>query len=204
MLTYLGDERKRLISLKGGMEKNPSFWTNQTVLVTEVDQMIAEIDSKDAEVEAVKQRQSLLLSEAREISASAGKLADKLENLATGFHSENTEKLIEYGIKQKKTKEPKPVPKKLLIPSLVDDTDGEGFIVSTQVDPNADYYEWQKGFGTNPADAKIIPELKNFKTTKKTSFVDDEVPKGVRVFYRVRAANTNGVGPWSEAVSKVQ
>lgn len=46
--------------------------------------------------------------------------------------------------------------------------------------------------------------MKNFKTTKKTSFVDDEVPKGVRVFYRVRAANTNGVGPWSEAVSKVQ
>ncbi|MEW5842072.1 MAG: hypothetical protein AB1775_02275 [Bacteroidota bacterium] len=58
--------------------------------------------------------------------------------------------------------------------------------------------------GTNAADANTIPELKNFRTTKKTSFVDDEVPKGVRVFYRVRAANTKGAGPWSKAVSKVQ
>ena len=58
--------------------------------------------------------------------------------------------------------------------------------------------------GANASDANTIQNMKNFKTTKKTSFVDDEVPKGVRVFYRVRAANTNGVGPWSEAVSKVQ
>jgi hypothetical protein len=58
--------------------------------------------------------------------------------------------------------------------------------------------------GTNAADDKTIPELKNFKTTKKTSFVDDEVAKGVRIFYRVRAADTNGVGLWSEAVSRVQ
>ena len=87
---------------------------------------------------------------------------------------------------------------------LQDDTDGEGFIVSTQFDANADFYEWQKGFGSSPSDTNTIPELKNFKTTKKTNFVDDEVPKGVRVFYRVRAANTNGVGPWSEAVSRVQ
>lgn len=44
--------------------------------------------------------------------------------------------------------------------------------------------------------------MKNFESTKKTSFVDDEVPKGVRVFYRVRAANTNGVGLWSEPLAK--
>lgn len=204
MLTYLSDERKRLISLKGGMEKNPAIWTNQTVEITEVNQMIAGIDSKDAEVEAVKQQQTLKLSEARELSNTAGKLSDKIENLALGFHSDNVEKLVEYGIKQKKVATPKPVPSKTLIPKLEDDPDGEGFIVSTQVDPNADYYEWQKGLGTNAADASTIPELKNFKTTKKTNFVDDEVPKGVRVFYRVRAANTNGVGPWSEAVSRVQ
>jgi hypothetical protein len=102
------------------------------------------------------------------------------------------------------TKETIPAPTKILIPKLEDDTDGEGFIVSTQTDPHADYYEWQKGTGTNAADANTIPELKNFKTTKKISFVDDEVVKGVRTFYRVRAANTNCVGPWSEAVGRVQ
>lgn len=204
MLAYLGEEKDRLRSLKTGMEKNAAIWTSQTVQVSEVEQMLANLDAKDAEVEAVKHQQTLKSAEARELSKNAGKLSDKIENLAFGFHSGNEEKLVQYGIKQKKPKEPKPAPTKTLIPGLEDDTDGEGFIVSTQFDPNADFYEWQKGYGTNPADANTIPELKNFKTTKKTNFVDDEVPKGVRVFYRVRAANTNGVGPWSEAVSKVQ
>jgi hypothetical protein len=204
MLTYLSEVKEWLRSLKAGMEKNAAIWSGQTVQVTEVEQMIANIDTVDGEVEAVKQQQSIKSSEARELSSNAGKLASKIENLALGFHSGNTEKLLEYNIKQKKAATPKPVPTKALIPRLEDDTDGEGFIVSTQVDPNADYYEWQKGTGTNPADAGTIPELKNFKTTKKTNFVDDEVPKGVRVFYRVRAANSNGNGPWSEAVSKVQ
>jgi len=45
--------------------------------------------------------------------------------------------------------------------------------------------------------------MKNFKTTKKTSFVDDEVAKGTRIFYRVRAANANDRDAWSEAVSRV-
>lgn len=91
-----------------------------------------------------------------------------------------------------------------MIPTITDDKEGEGFIASTQTDPNADYYEWQKGYGTNAADDNVIPEMKNYKTTKKTSFVDDEVPKGIRIFYRVRAANTNGVSSCCESVSKVQ
>ncbi len=204
MLTYLSEVKELLRQLKTGMEKNAAIWTNQTVQVTEVEQMIANIDTVDAAFEAAKQQQSIKSAEARELSGNAGKLADKIENLAMGFHSGNAEKLLEYSIKQKKAATPKPAPTKTLIPKLEDDTDDEGFIVSTQADPNADFYEWQKGMGTNAADANAIPELKNFKTTKKTNFVDDDVPKGIRVFYRVRAANTNGVGPWSEAVSKVQ
>jgi hypothetical protein len=204
MVSYLAEVKSRLVTLMNGMTKNPTFWTDTTVPVQSVDQMIANIETKDAELEEAKNRQAIKITEAREVSGSANKLVDKIENLACGFHADSQEKLIEYGIKQRKTATPKPAPSKTLIPVLQDDTDGEGFIVSTQVDPNADFYEWQKGVGTNTADAKTIPELKNFKTTKKTSFVDDEVPKGIRIFYRVRAANTNGVGPWSEAVSRVQ
>ena len=204
MLNYLSEVKAQLRSLKTGMEKNSSNWTSQTLQVNEVDQMITSIDAKDLEVEEAKQKQSVALAEARELGNSANKLADKIGSIAWGIHGGNAEKLLEYNIKPRKAAAPKPVPSKTLIPTLADDSDGEGFVVSTQVDPNADYYEWQKGLGTNAADANTIPELKNFKTTKKTSFVDDEVPKGVRVFYRVRAANTNGVGPWSEAVSKVK
>jgi len=38
-----------------------------------------------------------------------------------------------------------------------------------------------------------------FKTTRKISFVDDDVVKGQRVFYKVRAVNPAGVGPWKRA-----
>jgi len=43
-----------------------------------------------------------------------------------------------------------------------------------------------------------------YKTTTKTTFVDDDVAKAIRYFYRVRAANASGFGPWSEIVSRVQ
>lgn len=204
MLTYLSEVKDWLTTLLAGMKKFAAKWTDQTVPVSEVEQMIAKINSADSELEDAKKQLTIKQTAAREVSAEASKLAGRIENFALGFHSANSSELLEYNIKEKKAKEPKPAPAKTLIPILEDDTDGEGFIVSTQTDPNADYYEWQKGTGTNAADANTIPELKNFKTTKKTSFVDDEVSKGVRTFYRVRAANTNGVGPWSEAVSRVQ
>jgi hypothetical protein len=204
LLSYLIEPKDRLAALKAGMEKNPVLWTDQTVMVQNVNETISGIEAKSAEVENAKQVQALKLSEARDLSGAANKLADKIENLANGFHAESSDKLLEYGIKPKKAKEQKPVPSKVLIPVIEDDTDEEGFVVSTQADANADFYEWQKGTGANAADKNTIPEMKNFKTTKKTSFVDDEVAKGIRIFYRVRAANTNGVGPWSEAVSRVQ
>jgi hypothetical protein len=204
MLTYLNEPKESLLLLKAGMEKNPTLWTDKTVQTTEVDQLLTDIQTADASVEETKQQLSIKLSGARDVSTGAFKLAEKIENLASGLHNGDAEKLMEYGIKPKKTKETIPAPTKILIPKLEDDTDGEGFIISTQKDTAADYYEWQKGTSASAADANTIPELKNFKTTKKINFVDDDVTKGVRTFYRVRAANRNGVGPWSEAVSRVQ
>ncbi len=204
MVDYLNNPKNRLTTIKAGMQKNSTLWTEQTVTIQQVDAMITNIDSTSVDLDNSKNAYQLKVTGSRTLSGDANKLASKIENLAVGLHDDNPEKLIEYGIKQRKTAAPRPAPTKVLIPTLTDDSDGEGFVVSTQVDPDADYYEWQKGEGANASDSKTIPELKNFKTTKKTNFVDDEVPKGVRVFYRVRAANTNGVDPWSEAVSRVQ
>ena len=39
---------------------------------------------------------------------------------------------------------------------------------------------------------------------RKLSFVDDDVEKGTRYFYRFRGLNSNGSGEWSEPVSRVQ
>lgn len=204
MLGYLLEPKEKLLELKAGMEKNTDSWTAQTVDIQTVDNTISAIDAKNSEVDAAKQLVSIHLTEARNLSNDAKKLCSKIENIAMGLYTDSEEKLIEYGIKSKKPPTPKPVPSQALIPIVVNDTDGEGFIVSTQKDSNADYYEWQKGSGADATDLNTIPELKSFKTTKKTKFVDDDVVKGIRVFYRVRAANANGAGPWSEAVSAVQ
>ena len=204
MLGYLSEPRERLLSLVGGMEKNPVKWTAESATIASVNEMIVRIDATDKEVEASKQIQSQKLGEARTVSNEAAALADKLETLARGFHSGDDNKLLEYNIQAKKDKQTKTAPDVKPTVTLEDDTDGEGFIVSTAVDPKANYYEWQKGIGANAADVNTTPEMKLFKTTKKTNFVDDDVTKGVRVFYKVRACNAAGAGPWSEAVSRVQ
>ena len=65
-------------------------------------------------------------------------------------------------------------------------------------------YECFKGISADPTKTDIIPVLSPFKTTRKLSFVDDDVVKGQRVWYKVRAINAAGEGPWSEPVSRVQ
>jgi hypothetical protein len=155
-------------------------------------------------VEEAKQVQSQKLGDARVVSNDATVLADKLETLARGFHSGDDNKLLEYNIQAKKDKKTVTAPDVKPVVTIEDESDGEGFSISTSVDPKANYYEWQKGTAGNAADVNTTPEMKLFKTTKKTYFVDDEVPKGVRVFYKVRACNASGTGPWSEAVSRVQ
>jgi hypothetical protein len=186
------------------MEKNPVKWTAESVTITSVNEMIVKIDAADKEVEISKQIHSQKLGEARTVSNAATTLADKLETLALGFHAGDESKLLEYSIQAKRDKQVITTPETKLTVTIVDDIDNVGFRVSTVVEPKASYYEWQKGIGLNAADINTIPEMKLFKTTKKTNFVDDDVTKGVRVFYKVRACNASGEGPWSEAVSRVQ
>lgn len=112
--------------------------------------------------------------------------------------------LVDYDIKVRKLAVKKPVPSLALIPELKDDVDGVGFIISSQVDPDADKYEYEKGVGLDPQDLNTIPKMLHFKITSKTIFVDDDVVPGVRYFYRVRAFNATGEGAWSAAVSRVQ
>jgi hypothetical protein len=204
MISYLADVLASLTSKKGGIDKNAAMWDNLTVKSADVSQKMLSINEMNTRLESAKQQLQIVTSEAHALCDEAWNLDTQIENLAKGIHGDVPEKLIEYGIKPKKSSAPKEAPSKILAVTVEDDSDGEGFVVSTTPDSQSDYYEWQKGYGSNAADKNTIPELKNFKTTKKSSFADDDVPKGVRVFYRVRAANRIGTGPWSEPVSKVQ
>ena len=205
MLKYIVEAVTRLQKLKSGIVKNPTVWTGQAVTPETIQTTIDGLDKVEKESEDLQSELSSKHVEARNVSAAAEKEAGSITNLAIGLEKGNQEKLsTEYGISMKKEAAQKSAPVTPLHIALQDDTDGIGYIVSTQKDQSADNYEWHKGQGANPADTNTIPEMKFFKYTSKTTFVDDDVAKGVRYFYRVRAVNTAGVGAWSEAVSRVQ
>lgn len=204
MIKYISETSARLKNEKRGIENNPVLWQNQPYTPASIQQRIDLLDAKEAELEKSKEHMATLQAEAHVLSNECEEYADRVESIAIGLEGNSAEKLLPYGIKLRKTLTKKPAPSKNLIPGIQDDTDGIGFILSTPTDPDADNYEWQKGMGTDPTKTDVIPELKYFTITAKTSFVDDDVPKGVRVFYRVRAINRAGQGPWSEAVSRVQ
>ncbi len=204
MLKYLSDERERLLKLKSGMENNSNRWTGQTITPAAVQAKADELDKVGKEVDDLQRLISLKLSEARNLTKSAKRQADSITYIAIGLEDGDPAKLGGYGINLRKEKITKPVPSAAHNIEITDDTDKEGFNVSTNSDPDASIYEWQKGIAADPSRIDAIPEMEYFKATKKSTFVDDDVVKGVRYFYRVRATNSSGVGPWSEAVSKVQ
>lgn len=204
MLKYVSSEIERLLNLKSGMEKNPETWVGQTITSAAVQAKADELDKIGKEVDDLQRLISSKLAEARNLTKSAQREADNITSIAIGLENSDPAKLAGYGINLRKEKMTKPAPTTAHHIDIIDDTDKEGFNVSTNSDPDASIYEWQKGISADASTIDTIPEMKFFKATKKSSFVDNDVVKGIRYFYRVRATNSAGVGPWSEAVSKVQ
>lgn len=204
MIKYLADSAGRLKGQKKGMEGDPSLWLNYPETVTKVQERIDLLESKEGEIEDLKEKLAAKQIEAHKLSDECEEYADRLEAATISLVGTSPEKLIPYGIKLRKAAEKKAIPTKVLHPVLQDDTDGVGFVISFTSDPDAVTYECMKGFGTDASKPDAVPELKLFNVTTKSSFVDDDVPKGVRVFYKVRSVNASGAGPWSEAVSRVQ
>jgi len=204
MLQYLVKLRNRFVNLKNGVTLHAADWAGQSETPVTIDANIAAIDAKQADINAKEDELSIAKKQARELEKSLDLVGDTIENKAIGFHTAHPEVLVDYDIAVRKPREKAPIPSAVLVPELKDDVDGQGFVVSTQVDPDATRYEWEKGVAADPKDVNTIPEMRHFKNTSKTTFVDDEVAQGVRYFYRVRALNSTGEGPWSAAVSRVQ
>ncbi len=204
MVKYLSDSISRLKELLNGMLKNPEIWTKPDETPEAVQSKITGLEVVSKTLEDAQENLTLTQVNARRAQADAAKFADDLENSAIAYHKSDQVKLSVYGIELRKPRTKRTSPTSTIYAKLQDDTDGQGFIVSTIADPNADQYEWQKGMAADASKTDVIPDMKLFKSTTKLTFVDDDVQKGVRYFYRVRAINTAGEGPWSEAVSRVQ
>jgi hypothetical protein len=194
----------RLKGLRSGMLRNPDKWADHEITADAVQQRIDGLAARETELNDLKEQLALKQAEARELQTTEAKFISKLENFVFAYHTETPEKLIEYGLQPRKEAKPKPALTKKLMVNIQDDTDGEGFILTTQVDADAEMYEWYKGIGADPTKTDVIPAMTLLKTTKKITFVDDDVVKGQRVFYKVRAVNSTSEGPWSEPVSRVQ
>jgi hypothetical protein len=204
MIKYLANTANRLKGMQSGMNANTAVWENQSETPATLQVKIDALIAKEKEIEALKEQLAVKQAEAHTLSNECEDYADRVESLVLGVEGKSIEKLTAYGIELRKSGSKKPAPSKKLMLTIKDDTDGIGFILSADPDPDADHYEWQKGMSDDPTKTDVIPELKFFQVTTKSLFVDDDVPKGVRVFYRVRAINNSGQGPWSEAVSRVQ
>ena len=205
MTKYLLELINHLTGLKSGMEGNAATWTGQAVAPADVQAKIELLNAKNDEVADLKAQVSVKLAEARLMKNEIKGFADMVENLARGLHSENPEKLVEYDIKLRKPPEPTSKPSKVLTLVMKDDTDGVGFVLSLQEpDDEAEHYDWKKGIGADPKDDLTVPAMSFLISTTKSQYLDDDVPKGERIFYTVRAVNSKGDGPWSAPVSSVQ
>ena len=203
-MKYITDVSGRLQLQLDGVNKNPDILQNQLITKEMIEAKIGELTAKKKAIDDKNTETAVLQKEAHALSAEGTELADRVESLLRGILGNSPDKLIVYGIQNRKTQAKKPACTEILQITLADDTDGVGFIVTTRTEKNADMYEWQKGQSADASKTDQIPEMKHFKITIKTTFVDDDVVKGVRYFYRVRAVNAAGEGPWSEAVSRVQ
>lgn len=205
MIKYISALVSQLKSRKNGIIKNNPLWAAMPVSAATIDPIIAEleaIEEKIADAEAALQQ---LRNHARNLVASKETDLTQIDNLAYGIHATDPAKLADYGIIARKTGAQKPVPQKGMVKVIIDDFDGEGFILERDSLANADNYEWQKAAGMDASVTNIDEsQFGHFKISRKKTFVDDDVKKGVRYFYRFRGFNPAGNGPWSEPVSRVQ
>ncbi|HLG35601.1 MAG TPA: hypothetical protein VI757_12035 [Bacteroidia bacterium] len=192
----------RLNALKSGITLNAAKWLNQPVTTVIITDAVQDLTDKDNEIETAKDALSTTRSQGRTLANTHEGLADQTENLALGIHQSTPEKLVEYNISQRKTPVPKNPPGMAVIASLKDDSDGIGFVITTQALADAETFDIERA--VTEADVMTATDFSHIKTTQKLTYIDDDVITGKRHHYRVRASNRKGSGPVSASMSAIQ
>jgi hypothetical protein len=187
-----------------GMKANPEKWTNQPVTVAELEADVASLEAQAAKIAAAEGALQKEREAGRKLVETFDQKVKQVDNLTFGIHATETTKLVDYKLSLRKSNSSKPIPSKGMMISIVDDVDGEGFVVTWGVIAGADHYEIERGIAPNITDLVLSPPYSFLKTTTKTVLNDDDVLKGKRYFYRIRAVNAAGTGEWSEPVNRVQ
>jgi hypothetical protein len=204
-ITYLKIIIDRLKTQKAGFTNNATAWVGQTESPATTQVHIDELELLDDEISALKIKLKQKLSAARKLALQKNNVAIAQEFKIKGIHADTKEKWAAYGVAKPaaKIKGSKPVPTKGIIKKIINDLDGEGFIIKANTLKDAYTYEFEKGFSENASNI-YVPALTHFRTSLVTKITDNAVEKGVRYFYRCRGVNAKGAGEWGEAVSCVQ
>jgi len=205
MTKFIQDLILKLRAIKNGMTLNAAQWVGQPIATVDIDNAITDLEGADNAIEAAKDTLQQKRTDGRtEVKTKEDGIYSQAVNLATGIHNSDQVKLNEYDIKLRAPGVPLPIPQKAVIASIKDDDDGIGFKMKVQVLADATSYEWQKGEAPQPNQTSLPTPYPFWRTTTKTTVVDDDVTAGTRYFYRVRGVNSTGPGEWSEPVSHVQ
>ena len=187
-----------------GMKANPQKWANQEVTALELEEEVTALSTQSAKMDTAENALQNEQAVTRSMVDALAAKQKKVDNLAIGLHSEEPLKLSNYGIPLRKTNTVKPVPSKVMVTTITDDEDGDGFVITWQKVAGAVRYEIERGVSTNTGDLSVIPPFALFKSTSTISVKDEDIQKGIRYFYRVRALNAAGAGEWSAPVHRVQ
>jgi hypothetical protein len=204
MIKYVEKMKIRLNGLKTGIHNFLTRWTGQPVAETDIDTALTDLNTANVAAEAARAALHEALRGSRAVVNRLKLLADQAETLARGIHSTDPEKLIEYGIKEKKPPAPVPAPGKAHIKSVEKDHDGVGLVITIEALPNAEVFDIRRAV----TDAEVlVADPKMFmliKHTQKLTYVDDEVIAGKRYHYMISGHNHNGDGEPSAVVSAIE
>jgi hypothetical protein len=202
---YLQNEINRLKSLRTGIAGNQDKWNGMPISTAQIDASLQVLLTSADEMANADTALKKLQAKIHDTVSVQAQVANQVENLAKGIHANELEKLLDYGIVGKKEATPVAIPAKAFISSIVDDTDGEGFVLTIQSLANATDFEVWRGTSANPDALSLETDQFSFlAVTKKLTYTDDNILKGKRYFYRLRGFNRNGKGEWSAMVSRVQ
>lgn len=205
MVKYIQKEIDTLKAIKDGMTANAAKWTGQPIDTTDIDTAITILETHADDLETAQIALGKLQQTIHQVVDDQALVSDQAINLARGIHANEEEKLLDYGIKLPKSAVPQPIPGQAIISSLVDDADGEGFVITIQPLANSSDFEIWRGISASPDVLVLAPENFTYLTaSKKLTYTDDAVLKGKRYFYRVRGFNRTGKGEWSTVASRVQ
>ena len=116
------------MTLPAGIIANATLWSVKNITGDTVQAFIDHIAAANKSVEALQLQLSQALGDARALGDDLSDTFSTYVKLANGLHSDNPNKLLEYGLTPRKEATAKPAPSMKLKLDVSDDTDGIGFL----------------------------------------------------------------------------